>query len=191
MNAYVRALQTADPHRFTLDEVLRMQDAGILDPDTRVELIDGGLIEMAPEGAPHVRTKMQLAMSLMSRAGPTVQVIVDSTLRLSPFSAPDPDLYLYASELALEAVDGASVGLVVEVAQATLATDLTAKAQLYAQHGVRDYWVVDIRTREIVVHRAPSDGAYGSVTIIRADEAATPLAFPHLSLKLADLPSIR
>lgn len=191
MNAYVRALETADPHRFTLDEVLRMQDAGILEPDTRVELIDGGLIEMAPEGTPHVRTKMQLAMSFMVRAGPAVQVIVDSTLRLSPFSAPDPDLYLYASEISLEAVDGASVGLVIEVAQATLATDLTAKAQLYAQHGVRDYWVVNIAARTIVVHREPDDGAYRSVTVVQAEEAVIPLAFEHLPLRLADLPAIR
>lgn len=191
MNAYVRALETADPHRFTLDEVLRMQDAGILGSDARVELIDGGLIEMAPEGVSHVRAKMQLAKSFMSRAGDDVQVIVDSTLRLSATSAPDPDLYLYASELALEAIDGASVGLVIEVAQATLATDLTAKAQLYAQHGVRDYWVVDIGAREIIVHRAPHDGAYGAVTVIAAGETATPLLFPDLALKLSDLPAIR
>ena len=91
MNAFVRALETADQHRFTLDDVLRMQEAGILDADARVELIDGGLVEMAPEGVPHVRLKMQLARAFLARAGDDIAVIVDSTLRLSEQDAPDPD----------------------------------------------------------------------------------------------------
>lgn len=33
-------------HSFKLDDVLRMQDLGILDPDTSRELIDGEIIEM-------------------------------------------------------------------------------------------------------------------------------------------------
>ena len=41
MNALVRALETSQQHRFTLDDVLRMQEAGILDESARVELIDG------------------------------------------------------------------------------------------------------------------------------------------------------
>lgn len=80
--------------RFTLDDVFEMTRIGALDPDAKVELIDGELVEMAPEGMPHVRAKMQLAMSFMRRAGDAVRVIVDSTLRLSSTSAPDPDLYL-------------------------------------------------------------------------------------------------
>lgn len=177
--------------RFTYDDVFEMMRIGALDPDAKVELIDGRLVEMAPEGVPHVRAKMQLARSFMSRAGEAVQVIVDSTLRLSATSAPDPDLYLYASALPLDAIDGASVGLVIEVAQATLARDLTAKAELYARHGVRDYWVVDIAARRIVVHRDPKEGAYGSVFTATADELVTPLAFPHLPVRLSDLPAIR
>lgn len=177
--------------KFTLDDVFEMMRVGALDPDAKVELIDGRLVEMAPEGVPHVRAKMQLAMSFMSRAGEAVQVIVDSTLRLSATSTPDPDLYLYPSSLPLDAVDGASVGLVVEIAQATLAKDLTAKAELYALHGVRDYWVVDVAARTVVVHRDPKEGAYGSVFAASADELVTPLAFPHLPIRLSDLPTIR
>lgn len=177
--------------KFTLDDVFEMMRIGALDPDAKVELIDGEVIAMAPEGVPHVRAKMQLARSFMSRAGDAAQVVVDSTLRLSSTSAPDPDLYVYDAGLPLDAIDGASVGLVVEVSGTSLVRDLSIKAELYARHGVRDYWVVDIAAGQIVVHRDPQNGAYGSVFVVLADEAVTPLAFPDLSLRLSDLPAIR
>jgi Uma2 family endonuclease len=176
---------------FTLDDVFEMMRIGALDPDAKVELIDGAVIEMAPEGMPHVRAKMQLAMSLMSRAGDAVRVVIDSTLRLSSTSAPDPDLYLYGAELALDSLDGASVGLVIEVSGTSLARDMSKKAEIYARHGVRDYWVVDVAARKIIIHRDPRDGAYSSLFTALADEAVAPLAFPDLPLRLSDLPVIR
>ena len=191
MNALARALETSQQHRFTLDDVLRMQEAGILGEGTRVELVDGALVEMASEGAQHTWAKMQIAKRLMLAAGDTVQVIVDSTLRLSPTNAPDPDLYLYDAALALVAVTGTNVGLVIEIAQSTLKYDLAFKAELYAQHGVRDYWVVDVNTETIIAHRGLAGGVYRDVTHHSARETLTALALPSIALSLADLPPIR
>ena len=191
MNALARALETSQPHRFTLDDVLRMQDAGILDADARVELIDGGLVEMASEGASHTRAKMQIAYALMAQAKGEIVVIVDSTLRLAPTYAPDPDLYLYDASLTLEQVSGANLGLVIEVAQSTVSKDLSIKAELYAQHGVRDYWVVDVNTNTVTVHRDLSGGVYRAITPYSARDTVASLVFPALTLCLAELPTIR
>jgi Uma2 family endonuclease len=191
MNALARALETSQPHRFTLDDVLRMQAAGILDEDARVELIDGGLVEMASEGAPHTRAKMRIAYAFMAQAKGEIVVIVDSTLRLSPTYAPDPDLYLYDASLPLEQVNGANLGLVIEVAQSTLAKDLSIKLELYAQHGVREYWVVDVNTDTIIVHRDLNGGVYRDVSHHSARDTISPRTFPALTLCLADLPPIR
>ncbi len=46
MNVIVQLLETSQLHRFTLDDVLRMQEASILDESARVELIDGALAEL-------------------------------------------------------------------------------------------------------------------------------------------------
>lgn len=191
MNALARALETSEPHRFTLEDVLRMQDAGILDADARVELIDGGLVEMASEGAEHTRIKMQIAYALMAQGQGKVVVIVDSTLRLSPTYAPDPDLYIYDAKLPLASVNGENLGLVIEVAQSTVIKDLSIKAELYADHGVRDYWVVDVNSAEIIVHRSLSGGVYRDVVRYSARDTVTSLVMPQLSLCLADLPPIR
>ncbi len=191
MNALVRALETSQQHRFTLDDVLRMQEAGILDESARVELIDGALVEMASEGAPHSWIKMQIAKRFFALASDTVEVMVESTLRLAPTYAPDPDLYLYDTALPIRSVTGANVGLVIEIAQSTLKSDLAFKAEMYAQHGVRDYWVVDVNTDTIIVHRDPVDGAYRDVARRTAQDTVTALALPGVTLRLADLPPIR
>jgi len=191
MNTLARALETSQPHRFTLDDVLRMQAAGILDEDARVELIDGGLVEMASEGAPHTRVKMQIAKAFLAQTGQAFEVIVDSTLRLSATYAPDPDLYVYDAAIPLESVTGANVGLVIEVAQTTLAKDLSIKLELYAQHGVREYWVVDVNTDTLIVHRDPDGGLYRDVSRHSAQDTVSPQVCPPLALRLADLPPIR
>lgn len=191
MNALVRALETSQQHRFTLDDVLRMQEAGILDESARVELIDGALVEMASEGDLHSRVKMQIARRFILSAGEAVQVMVESTLRLSPTNAPDPDLYLYDADLPLRAVDGTNVGLVIEVAQSSIRSDLAFKAELYAEHGVRDYWVVDVNTDTITIHRDPVDSLYRDVARHVAEDKVTSLVLPSVSLRLADLPPIR
>lgn len=191
MNALARALETSQQHRFTLDDVLRMQEAGILDESARVELIDGALVEMASEGEPHSRLKMQIAKQFILSFGDAVQVMIESTLRLSPTNAPDPDLYLYDQALSLGEINGTNVGLVIEVAQSTLRSDLAFKAELYAQHGVRDYWVVDVNTNTLIVHRGLAEGVYRDVTHHAAHETVTALVLPSVSLCLAELPTIR
>lgn len=191
MNALVRALETSQQHRFTLDDVLRMQEAGILHEGARIELIDGALLEMAPEGAPHTRVKMQIAYAFMAKGMGSAIVVVDSTLRLSPTNAPDPDLYIYDADLPLASVNGTNVGLVIEVSHSTVRYDLAFKVELYAQHGVRDYWVVDVNTDTLIVHRDPVDGVYRDITRYSAQDTVTALLLPNIELSLANLPPIR
>lgn len=40
-------------HRFTVDELHRMGEAGILSEDDRVELVNGEIVEMTPIGSAH------------------------------------------------------------------------------------------------------------------------------------------
>lgn len=57
MNYQQKSIRPARPHRpltpmrrrFTSDELLAMEEAGILHPDERVELIDGDIITMATQ----------------------------------------------------------------------------------------------------------------------------------------------
>jgi Uma2 family endonuclease len=49
---------------------------------------------------------------------------------------------------------------VIEIADATLQSDLGRKAALYARHGVREYWVIDVNGRTVHQLSSPTDRAY-------------------------------
>ncbi len=77
--------------------------------------------------------------------------------------------------------------LAVEVSDTTLSIDTTRKAGLYARAGIRDYWVLDVNGRRIIVHREPSGGIYQSIRAFGEDEPVTPLAARDASVRAADL----
>ena len=49
----------------TVDDFLRMIEAGILTSQDRVELIDGQLVEMSPIGNPHIEAVNRLNKALV------------------------------------------------------------------------------------------------------------------------------
>jgi len=67
---------------------------------------------------------------------------------------------------------------VVEIADTTLAFDLTVKAALYARAGILEYWVLDLTGRRLIVHRDPKGGGYASVTAYSEHESIAPLSAP-------------
>ncbi|PXA78555.1 Uma2 family endonuclease [Caulobacter sp. D4A] len=189
MNAPGRPAETVTPYRFTYDDVLRMVEAGILAEDAHVELIEGELITVSPESVPHVRCRRWLTQFFTRRlAEGQWEVNSDAPARLDDLTAPEPDLAIFPSRLHDRDVRGADIVLAIEVSVSSQAFDLGRKAELYAQSGIREYWVVDVPGRQIVVHREPSAGGYRAVQEIGARGSVAPKAFPHLEIKVADLP---
>jgi Uma2 family endonuclease len=141
-------------HRFTVAEVEAMQAAGVIDPGD-YELIDGDLCTVAAQKNDHELVKNALARQL-ARALPDATIVaIESTLFLGPQNASEPDIMLYPRELLPEDVRCSDVLLLIEVADETLAKDLGRKAQLYAEAGVRECWIVDAKERRTHVHRGP------------------------------------
>ena len=55
----------------------------------------------------------------------------------------------------------------------TLQYDTTTKALLYAESGVSDYWVLDLKNRQLIVFRNPGPGPDGG-TAYRDRKVLTP-----------------
>jgi Uma2 family endonuclease len=70
-------------HRISVDEYYRMAELGILQPDARVELIEGEIIDMAPIGTGHGGTVTQLGQRLSQAAGDLACVSTQQVVRLS------------------------------------------------------------------------------------------------------------
>ena len=52
----------------------------------------------------------------------------------------------------------------IEVSDSSLSVDRRVNARLYAECGVPEYWIVDVGSLAVEVHREPRDGAYATAT---------------------------
>jgi Uma2 family endonuclease len=176
-------------HRLSVDDYRRMAEVGILAPDDRVELIDGEIIDMAPPGDLHIVTVMLLDRALRV-AEKDAFVLVQSPIRLSQLSQPQPDvalLRLRPDSYRGHRLEAADVLLVVEVADSSLRFDRDTKMRLYATHGIAEAWLVDVRGQRLIRHRAPQEGAY---TLVDEPDLGTALdmaALPGIAVDLREL----
>src|ERR1700722_14810990 len=127
--------------RFTVAEVEAMVAAGVMEEDERVELTGGGLVPMSPKGSSHELVKIAL-VDCWIRARPTAcRVAQETTFREATYL--EPDVVIFPRASGLEGLTGASVLLVVEIADSSLRYDIGRKPALYASFGIRELWVID------------------------------------------------
>jgi Uma2 family endonuclease len=174
-------------HRINAEQFHKMAEVGMLVPGERVELIEGEIIDMAPIGSFHCGNVNWLDRVFHQAVADRLVVAVQNALRLSSHVEVYPDLTLLKprSDFYRHAHPGPEdVLLVVEVADSSAAFDRSVKAELYARHGIAEYWIVDIPARSIRFHRAPQDGRYTDIT---ATETPGPTVVPGLTDVSVDL----
>jgi Uma2 family endonuclease len=185
MNAPFQHPQTMARHQFTLDDVLEMITKGLI--DRRVQLLDGEIYDMPSDGAPHARFAMGIGRLFMAHLPAQKFVGVQTTLKLSDRNAPSPDIYVLNGRLPDGDVSPDQILLVVEVGDTTLKDDLADKASRYARHGVREYWVVDVNTPCLYIHRDPVNGEYPPPQKVDATTTVAARLIPEVTLRLADI----
>jgi Uma2 family endonuclease len=163
---------------FSVDDVRRMVDAGIMGPKEPVELREGELVEMPAEKFAHARAVDTILRKLYREVSVDEWTIgSERTLQLGSDTLVQPDILVFPKELfrpspeVFLTVPGPALFLI-EVADSSLLHDRMVKARLYARHAVREYWIVDLNGRRILVHRRPERGEYRDVTPFRDDEPA-------------------
>ena len=105
-----------------------------------------------------------------------------------------PDLAVIAGKAGYHGAHPTTAALVIEVSDATLATDMTEKAERYATAGIADYWVLDLNGRQLLVFRDPMPlpaglgaTAYKTHLTLSPGDSASPLAAPASTIRVADL----
>jgi Uma2 family endonuclease len=178
-----------ETRKWTVDEVLSMVKAGILREDEHVELLEGELVVMAPQGPQHANTSSGLGERFYVTYRPGYVVRLAAPIIADEHSMPEPDLAVFRgdrSTFAQRHPRGDEAVLVVEIARTSLRID-RAKASLYARAGVPVYWLIDVEGRRIQLHEQPQpNGDYALVRILGPEDEITP---PGLDLrwKVADL----
>ena len=177
-------------HRLTVDEYYRMSELGVLPREARTELIEGEIIDMNSIGTRHASMVMRLNRLLQAAVGDLALVNVQNPVRLSNFDEPEPDLIVLRprSDFYAEAhPTAADVLLIIEVADSSLEYDRRIKAPLYAQHGVVEFWLVDLEHREVRFFRQPQGQAYADITASESPGRVPLLAVPQVSIDLSGL----
>ena len=181
----VVALKT---HRFTRDEYDRMVETGILTTDDRVELIEGEILAMSPQNSPHATATRLAQKVLESVFGPGHDVRAQFPLALEADSEPEPDLAVVAgSPRDSRAHHPETALLVVEVAETSLTFDRTIKQSLYARAEIPEYWVINLRDRQVEVFRGPARSGYRSLATYTAGQTFSPAGRPAVRVAVDDL----
>ncbi len=183
MNAVVEPVR----HKLSVDDFIRMGEAGIFAHDARIELLEGELIDMPPIGSSHMSVTNRLNRLLVRGAGDDAIVSVANPVKLPPWSMPQPDFLLLrpcADDYASAYPGSGDTLLAIEVAESSLRFDRNTKARVYAQHGIPEYWMIEASARRLHRYRQPSpeSGSWASVQLLEAPFSLSPAALPALTL---------
>jgi Uma2 family endonuclease len=148
-------------YRLSVDQYHARARAGLLDEDAPVELLEGWLVRKTTEYPAHRVTTHRVRRALEG----TIEVgwYVDSQEPITlADSEPRPDVVVVRgrTEEYLDRHPGPrEVGLVVEVADASLRTDRGAKKRAYAAAGILIYWIVNLKAGQVEVYAEPDSAS--------------------------------
>ena len=169
--------------RWTVEDYHCMIESGLL-AGRQVELIDGQVINMAPELPIHRVTYRRSGKYLEARLGDLAVVFTMAPITLANDGEPQPDICIAIppeSRYDQRHPGPDDIYWLIEVSNSTLSYDVGEKAQMYARNEIEDYWVIDIPGRQLWVHREPNSGEYKSVMKCSVGKI-TPLALPAVEL---------
>jgi Uma2 family endonuclease len=153
----------------------------------RALLIDGAIVEQGPMNPPHAITLGLVEEAIRTAFGTGWWLRNQSPLVLGLSTDPVPDLAVVPGRPRDYSGHPTTADLVVEVADTSLDFDSQDKKLLYARAGIRDYWVVDINGRRLLVYRNPQGGDYVTQQTLGPMDTLSPLAAPTAVVRVADL----
>jgi Uma2 family endonuclease len=164
----------AEFYRLTVDQYERMVADGTIAEDEPVELLDGILVRTMPKGPRH-ETAVWRARRRIEREVPEGwHVRSEASVRIPDYNEPQPDVSVVRGDG--DAYEGrhpgpGDLGLLVEVAEATLSRDRGEKRANYARAGITAYWIVNLVDDRLEVYSGPADGVYPPPAILRRQDS--------------------
>jgi Uma2 family endonuclease len=151
----------------------------------KVELLQGRIVEMSPQGRAHAYAVTQLVRRLVPAIGDRAVVRVQMPMALSELSEPEPDLAVVAAADYLDEHPRQAL-LLIEVADSSLADDRKIKRRLYAEAQIPEYWIVNLLDGVVEVHREPDGGDYAQVSRHGRDALVVVPGFADVELRVGD-----
>ncbi|HVH43834.1 MAG TPA: Uma2 family endonuclease [Labilithrix sp.] len=167
------------------DEYEKMVELGFF-RNERVELLYGVIVRMSPHGPPHDSAIQRLNELLVPALVGRASVRIQSAFAASDGSEPEPDIAIVPRG-DYRAAHPARAFALIEVADSSLETDRGPKAKLYAEGGVEEYWVVNVRDGIVEVHSDIVRGSYTRTVPYRRGARIALAAFPDVEISVDDI----
>lgn len=175
-----------EPSRHTWSDYRRWEDDG------RWEILGGEAFAMAPAPTPRHQaavTKLGTAVCSFLRGKPCQAFVAPIDVRLSESDVVQPDVVVVCDHRQIKAshIDGPPT-LVVEVqSPESVRHDRIRKLRLYAQAGVKEYWLVTPYPPMVEVLLLSPDGSYHARAAFTEKDVLESPSFPDLRLPLGDI----
>ncbi|MFM7364443.1 MAG: Uma2 family endonuclease [Cuspidothrix sp.] len=175
---------------WTVDEYHRMAEAGIFEPSERVELLEGKIICIVTKGISHRSAMGRTNKLLQNRLENRAFIAIQDPVKLNERSEPEPDIAV----VKIDPLDYADhhptpdeIYFIIEVADSSFKLDTEIKAKAYSQAGIKDYWVLDVVNRELIVFRNPTIDGYQNQEIFTEYQKISPLDFPDVEIIVSEM----
>lgn len=173
--------------RYSVEEYLGLVERGVLDVDDRVELLDGVIVAKMSQSPRHASCVSRSQAAVTAAFGPG-SVVRGQMPLLTARSVPEPDVVVVPGTLDdYDDRHPSEALLVVEVSSTSLTQDRMTKAAIYADAGVREYWIVNLADDVVEVLRDPSPKGWGQRLVAGRGEVLAPLGAPDSRVAVDDL----
>lgn len=173
--------------KWSVDDYHLMIESGVLN-NRSVELLEGEIVEMSPEGPSHRFTNDTVAEYLRELLRSQAKVFEAHPITLSN-SEPEPDIAVVRlpnSNYLTRHPYPEDIYWLIEISNSTIEEDLDRKKKIYANAKIDEYWVINLKTTEIIVFREPFGNDYKTNFTVN-EGTITPIAFPNIQIEVKTL----
>ncbi len=181
---------TVRKHLTDIKEWQKLGEANIFAPGSRLELIEGEILEMAPIGFNHSGHINRLVKLLTKLISDDVIPSVQNPLQLGDLSEPEPDFMLLKPNddfYCSRHPNADDVLLLIEVAESSLSFDQNQKLHLYASHNIPEYWLMNLNDSCLEIYRQPHGDCYGEKTTLHSGDSVTLSQLNQITINIADI----
>ena len=173
--------------KWSIAEYHKMIEAGILG-DRNIQLINGELVEMSPEGVIHAAYGGSIADYLREVLRGKAWIREAHPITIDN-SEPEPDIAIVKlpkNKYFQNHPVASDLFCLIEISDTTLNYDLKQKKEIYAAANIPEYWVANVKEKKLVVFTQPNNGDY-----LNRSELTTgiikPSSFTNISLSITQL----
>jgi Uma2 family endonuclease len=178
---------TLSTYKWSIEEWHKLVDSGLLEGKA-VELLEGEIIEVSPEGVEHSYTNNSVVKYLRSILTDLADVRESHPITLDN-SEPEPDVAVVRLPETIYRHHHPypqDIYWLIEISNRTLKKDLEQKIITYARNGIPEYWVIDLVNKKLITHTQVKGNSYAKVTEYTTGTVLS-LAFPEIAISLDKL----